>query len=352
MKIGIFSKFNMSGGSEFRCVELSNAVTRYTEHEAYLLCENKITREVQAKMDPKVNLVLNAVKDPELLYSMDNILVVNTDSNCFTTRDYWEGKSDRHKEFIDLTRMKSMTFLFNFIVSPARHLNSIEELCPEVKIITTNTRFFDEITTKNKHEPIRHLPRMILESPIDPNSISTEKLSMDIIRIGKHSMPMGQKFNEEHLELINRINEKHLNKVIWDFMGVPSDRKKELMDLPNVILRDKFTVPVKDYLKGIHIFLFFPSWKRQEPWARSVAEGLTSGCPVVATDVDGGNRMQVLHGNNGYLCKDLDDFEKYLSYLIENPEMIVKLGKNAKLYSRFFTAEQIINKYIRFIGKD
>jgi hypothetical protein len=349
MKIGIFSKFNMSGGSEFRCVELANAIVKYTEHEAFLLCENKVAKEIQEKMDEKINLVLDAVKSPELLYSLDNILVVNTDSNSFTTTEYWEGKSDRHNEFIDLTKIKSMTFLFNFIVSPARHLCHIEKLCPNVKIITTNKRFFDEITTKDKHEPIRHLPRMILESPIDPGSITTEKLSMDKIRIGKHSMPMGQKFNEEHLELIKRINKKYGDKVIWDFMGVPKDRKEELANLPNVILRDKFTLPVDVYLQGIHIFLFYPAWKRQEPWARSVAEGLMSGCPVVATDVDGGNRMQVIHGNNGFLCKDLNAFEEHLSYLIENPDMIVKLGQNARLYSRFFTSEEIINKYLKFI---
>ena len=29
--------------------------------------------------------------------------------------------------------------------------------------------------------------------------------------------------------------------------------------------------------------------------------------------------------------------------------MITKMGDNAKLYSRYFTAEAIINKYIQFV---
>ncbi len=96
--------------------------------------------------------------------------------------------------------------------------------------------------------------------------------------------------------------------------------------LENVTCRKAFSVPVVEYLKGIHIFLFFISWSRQEPWARSVAEALMSGCPVLATDTDGGNREQIIQGCNGYLCKNVDVFADRLSYLIENPEKFTRVG--------------------------
>ena len=46
----------------------------------------------------------------------------------------------------------------------------------------------------------------------------------------------------------------------------------------------------------------------------------------------------------------ISSFEERLSYLIENPEMIRKLGNNARIYSRFFTTEEIIRKLMIFIG--
>ena len=39
MRVGIFSKFEMSGGSEHRSIELANAFATYTKHESYLLVE-------------------------------------------------------------------------------------------------------------------------------------------------------------------------------------------------------------------------------------------------------------------------------------------------------------------------
>lgn len=345
MKIGIFSKFNMAGGSEFRCVTMANAIARHSEHDAYILTERGFADKLLEHVDPKVSLIKSVFADTSILYKMDHILVVNTDSKEFTTAKYWEDKK------IDLNKISGFTFLFNFIVSPAKTLHEIEK-CTSVRIITTNKRFFDELSNKDKHDKVKHIRRMILESPIDPTKVSPMKIDTGIIRIGKHSHPLGNKFNEEHLELIHRINKKYKDKVIWDFMGVPKDREKELDGITNVILRKVFSVPVKDYLEGIHIFLFYPSWNRQEPWARAVAEGLMSGCPVVAAKIDGGTIMQVIHGNNGYLCENVDDFEKYLTELIENPELIKKLGDNARFYARQFTPEKVIGRFLDFIVEE
>jgi glycosyltransferase involved in cell wall biosynthesis len=115
-------------------------------------------------------------------------------------------------------------------------------------------------------------------------------------------------------------------------------------------MRDEFSVPVKEFLQNIDIMLFFIDFTRQEPFARVVAEGMASGCPIVATDVDGGNRMQVIDGNNGFLCANTNEFYEKLVYLINNPEMIKTMGKNSILQSKFISSEFIINKLMMFIG--
>jgi len=77
---------------------------------------------------------------------------------------------------------------------------------------------------------------------------------------------------------------------------------------------------------------------------------MASGCPILATN-KGGNKDQVIHGNNGFLCKSQKDFHKAIIYFMEHKEKIAKMGINSLLYSRFFSSEYIIEKFIKFIEK-
>lgn len=352
MKIGVFSKFAMAGGSEFRCAELASSVASLTEHEAYLISDRGLPDKIKLALHDDVNIVTNVFKNDDsinVFYEMDKIIVINTDSKHFTTIDYWEGKSELHSTFVDLTRVKQMSFLFNFIVSPARFLHLINEKCKDVRILTTNKRFFNELTTKDKHHTVRHIPRMILRSPINPNSVNNYKIISEKIRIGKHSKGMSGKWNDEHKKVIEAVNEQVGEKVIWDFMGMPSKMVKELQDIPNVITRKEFTVSVKDFLTCIDIFFFFNSWRRQEPWARAMGEGMAAGCAVMANKDNAGNEEQILHGNNGFLFKNSDEAVKHLVDLVNNQDMIKTMGRNNLIYSRDFSSENVIDQLLEFL---
>ncbi|MBD3407304.1 MAG: glycosyltransferase [Candidatus Lokiarchaeota archaeon] len=352
MKIGIFSKLGASGGSEHRCAEMANGIVRHTDHSCTILCEKDLNRHIEDKLDDRINIIKRVFKpkpeNVECLYDFDSLLIVNSDSYSFAKADYWLGKTEHHDYEVDLSRIKQMAFLFNFVISPSKKLASLEKYVDDLRIICANKKFFHHITEKSGHACVRHLPRITLDSPIDPESITDVKTNSDKIRIGKHSKAHGYKFNEEHKKLIDMVNDKYGDKVSWDFLGVPSDRAAEICDIPNVTIRKEYSVPVGDYLRDIDIFLFFISWGRNEPWSRAVAEGLMAGCPVLATN-KAGNLDQILHGNNGYLCDDLDGFYKWLCYLIENPDMINKLGRNGRIYSKSFSSANIIRQYIEFI---
>lgn len=349
--IGIFSKIEMAGGSEFRCVELANGIKKYTNNIPVLLVEGKkLPEEINKKLNPSIKVVLDAVDNSEEFYACDNIIIVNTDSKYFTTADYWLGKTDRHNTWFDLSRIKNFTFIFNFLISPSKYLLELERAgLKDIRIITTNRRFYDEFLTKEKIFSARSFPRMILESPIEENSVYTIKSESNKVRIGKHSKSLGSKWNLEHRQLIEKINEKYKDKIIWDFMGGSKDFEESLKGINNVILRKEFSKEVKEYLKDLDIFLFFVDYSRNEPWSRAVGEAMMSGCPIVATDCDGGNKMQVVYGSNGYLCKDLDEFDVALRILIDDNNIRNKMSKNSKLYSRFFTSEEIIRKLLMFI---
>jgi len=350
MRIGVFSKFDCAGGSEFRCVEMANGISAIPPHQGVLLSERGVPDRVRAAVKHGVDVHEGIFSKPcmEPLYSLDRLVVVNTDSKEFTTADYWLGRSARHAYRADLSRLKSMTFLFNFIVSPARYLPTLEPYVQDLRIITANIKFFREISEQDRYELVRHYPRIRLESPIDPDSIGTQKSVSDRLRFGMHSKPMRNKWNGELGQLIQSVNEKHLARVSWDFMGIPSSVAGALSGIPNVTVRKEFAVPVKDFLHGVDVFVYFLGWDREEPWSRCAAEALASGCPVITT-ANGGNVDQVVHGNNGYLCRNTQDFVKHCLLMIEHRERRLVLGRNAAARARRFFSTDVNRRLLAFL---
>ena len=344
----------MRGGSELRCFEMANAISKYTDHVPVILCEKNLSKGLKEYKNKKVKIIENIfLPDPinlESLYAVDSLLIVNTDCKDFSTLDYWLGKSSRHSITADISKIPQMIFLYNFLVSPSRYLHTVAEQCNDVRIIVTNRKFFNEITKQDRYENVRCFPRMVLESPINTQEISPVKTKSDKVRIGRHSLSSESKFNKENLDLIKMVNKRYKDQVEWDFMGVPGRDKKELSRIDNVTIRKAFSITVPDYLSNIDIFLFFVSWSREEPWSRASGEAIASGCLVLTTN-KGGNKDQVIHGNNGYLCEETKDFYKRIVYLMEHKEKIKEMGKNSLLYSRFFSSDYVIEKFIKFIEK-
>lgn len=356
MIIGVFSKFEVSGGSEFRSVEMANSIIRHTPHKSILFSEGHIQKTIAQRIDPAVEVRPNVFK-PESdsssltrLYDLDALLIVNTDSYSYSKLDYWEGRTDHHKCFVDLTKFKKMIFLYNFVISPSTNLLGIEKKCKDIRILVGNKRFMDELNgKKEKLHVVQHYPRMLLHSPIDPSSVDPDKDPCDKIRIGKHSKAYGNKFNTDHERLINAVNEKYGDKIVWDFLGVPGHKIDSIKNIPNVTVRREFSMPVRQYLRNIDVFLFFLEYDRIEPWSRSTAEAMVAGCPIIANN-KGGNVEQILPGSNGYLCDGYDDFYKWTMHLLDNPDKIKLMGQNAQIYARQFRSEKIINQFLDFIS--
>ena len=359
MRLGIFSKLGASGGSEHRTVEMANAIVSYTSHECWVFCERELNDYLKKTLlDERVELVENVFQPQpnptavELMYDMDSLLVVNTDSYSFSKLDYWEGRMDKHHNFVvDVSRFKQMVFLYNFVFKVAKNLPEIRSKCPDVRIITANQEWYDRVDSDENYAVIRDYPRMVLHSLIDPKSIDPEKTPSYAVRIGKHSKPHGYKHNPEHLALMTRVNARYGDFVAWDFMGVPSSQAAEIRDLPNVTIRDAFSMPVKDYLKGIDLFLFFIKWERFEPWSRCVAEAMMSGCPILAPN-KGGNIDQVQEGDNGFLFSDLDQAEERLCTLIASRALRQQMGQRSREIAQDFTSDKIVQKYLDFIQED
>ena len=351
MKIGVFSKFDMAGGSEFRCVELCNGISKYTSHQSFLLSEKAVPQRLYSYIKPEVNIVENALLTPDSFYDLDSLIIVNTDSKEFSTVDYWEGKSHRHGFSIDLNRMKNKNFyfLYNFLVSPSRHLHSFSKYDINVNIITTNIKFYEEITKQDRYENVRLFPRYILNSPIDPDTVDTKiRKPSKKVCFGMHSKRSGSKWNDEMYKLIKEINLRYPDSIEFRFMGIKKELSSKLKKIKNVTCLNENEETVKEFLNKLDVFLFFPSWKREEPWARVIAESMVSGCPVIALN-KGGTKDQVLQGNNGFLCKKYDNYLKAIICLMEHKDIISKMSKNSIKISKDFYTEKVIKKLINIL---
>ena len=351
MKIAIFSKFEMAGGSEFRGCELANGLLKFKGHQVKLLVRgNRFPEALRRYLSSDVGVVLQALTKPEEFYDNDAIIIINSDSKEFTTTDYWDGKGASHGNIVDLSRISKIIYLFNFLISPSRYLYTIAARGPKIGIATTNIKFFEEVTKQDRYEYVRIFPRIRLESPIDPDTVYNVKDGSQKIRVGMHSKGLGNKWNEDVAYVINKLNTRYPDLPFqFRFMGMSGAVTRKVSNFPNVELLRENQESIKDYLHKLDIFMFFPAWSREEPWARVVGEAMMSGCPVIATD-KGGNKDQVLVHNNGFLCKRKDDFVKCLCLFKEHPDLIISMGQNSRrtAYNTFRT-EKIIERLNDFI---
>jgi len=286
-----------------------------------------------------VPVIPNALEQPHWLYQADCVIVVNTDCKEFSKQDYWQGKTIRHDKQISLEGIKKMIFLYNFLVSPCQYLCEIAEET-DVSIIVTNHKFFDEITRQDRYQRVRALPRYILGSPIDPDTVTTRVRKGYGFVFGCHSKGLSSKWNQDWPRLVDYISSRY-SEASFRLMGA----RKEI---PNSTCLKENEETVSDFLDSLDVFVFFPDYKREEPWARVIAEAMMAGLPIVALD-RGGTCDQVLKWNNGILCKRFDDYHKALIYLMEHPEVVEIMSRNSIRIAREFTTENIIKKLMEII---
>ena len=332
--IAIFSKFDMAGGSERRCVEMANGIAKYTDHDAVILAEGNFRIP-----NDRIPFMQHALEQPHYFYEADCVIVVNTDCKEFSKLDYWQGKTHRHDKQIELAGIKKMIFLYNFLISPSQHLHEIAEHT-DVSIIVTNRKFFDEITKQDRYDRIKTLPRYILGSPINPDTIKTRVRNGYGFVFGCHSKGAGSKWNKDWPKLVDVIKPRY-QEASFRLMGTK-------MEVPDAVCLKENEETVSDFLDSLDVFVFFPDYKREEPWARVIAEAMMAGLPIIALD-RGGTCDQVLKWNNGILCKNFNDYHKALIYLLEHPEAVETMSKNSIRIAKEFTTENIIKKLMEII---
>jgi len=122
-----------------------------------------------------------------------------------------------------------------------------------------------------------------------------------------------------------------------------------LLDLENEVTILINPPNIHDILKSCDIYL---STSLFEGLSNSIMEAMSSGLPVIGTDV-GDNRYLIEDGYNGYIvpCKDVGLIAEKLEYLINNEEIRKEYGNNSRTkIEREFSENELLEHYYELLS--
>ena len=377
--IGIFSKLGMPGGSENRVTQLANAFCRLMP--TYIFAEKEFSKDLKKQLDHRVILREHTTETKRFRYELqgiDRLVVVNSDSYSFCKASYWDGSQDKHhKHDIDISQIPVITFLYNYVVSPAQWLadsnpekkpkdawKGLVQTNPNIRILCTSEWFQKNIETEDKFKELRKLniPMGLINYPVSA-TYDLPKTKSKTIRINRHSMGFAYKHDEDNLQIVSDLCKKYDKKISFKWMGVPShvrntksSNKKDKVPYREVLLKHEqfqsinvYSIPVQEFLQETDILFFDISRHRKEPWPRTIAEGMTAGCCCV-TNNNYGMAEQIEHGKTGYLFDNAKQAMEQLCSLIENKDKIAEIGENARQHAReHFLDAAVIAKMLEFM---
>ncbi|WP_096199109.1 glycosyltransferase family 4 protein [Bacillus sp. FJAT-45350] len=101
---------------------------------------------------------------------------------------------------------------------------------------------------------------------------------------------------------------------------------------------------IQDWFAAADIFVCTSQW--QEPLARVHYEAMAAGLPIITTN-RGGNAEVIELNKNGLIVEKPDEpleFAKHLSYLIENPDICLEMGRyGRKLAEAKYSWDRVVN---------
>lgn len=157
---------------------------------------------------------------------------------------------------------------------------------------------------------------------------------------------LGRIMPQKNPSLFNKIALANPN---IQFLWIGDGELKEELHAPNIKVTGWFTsrsTGLKQ-LAGIDIYLQTSAW---EGLPIALLEAMALEKPIVATDIMGNNDI-VVHGKTGFLCNDLDAFNKALLQLLE-PQQRETMGRLGLEHCKtYFDSEKNYRKLVE-IYKD
>lgn len=178
----------------------------------------------------------------------------------------------------------------------------------------------------------------------------TEKARRKIINIAR--LDVGCKQQNILINMFSKLAEKHED---WDMelWGVGSDHdllKEQIqaLDLQHRVFLKGFTQDPMQKLKEADLFAF-PS--RFEGFGLALAEAMSLGLPCVGFSSCSGVNELIKHNQTGYLASSIDEFETYLSLLMDDGVRRAQFGLEAHRSMEQYASDMIISLWDKCINE-
>ncbi|MTH14094.1 glycosyltransferase family 4 protein [Flavobacterium sp. LC2016-01] len=187
----------------------------------------------------------------------------------------------------------------------------------------------------------------------NPSWIQTKNVSdlknKKVIEIARYSYEKGL---DRLLSIWEKIIEKHPD---WT-LDIYTD---DVASLENIIsdLGIKSNTNIFPFIKNIEEkyleYSIYAMTSRTEGFPMVLLEAMASGLPCIAYDCPIGPRTIITNAENGFLIPDnnIEMYVEKLSFLIENEEVRLKFGRDAKETSENFSVDKIMEKWRQFLEK-
>ncbi len=230
------------------------------------------------------------------------------------------------------------------------HNHLRKSLYPTASGLIFQTQKAKEIFLKNNKS---HKNIAVIGNPIKVISNGSQEVNRE-----KIVLMVGRLIKSKNQDRLIEIFAK-LNAPDWKLMLVGYDHlKQQNMERLEKLAKDLkvedrvvFTGK-QDNMEGIYrkssIFAFTSS---SEGFPNVIGEAMSSGLPVVSYDCVAGPSEMINDGQNGFLVPlfDDDEFVAKLSLLVNNEDLRLKLGENAKESIKRFSKEKVSDTFYEFI---
>lgn len=176
-----------------------------------------------------------------------------------------------------------------------------------------------------------------------PNDTVADFKSKKIIAVARNSYEKGL---DRLLVIWQKVVAKHPDWILDIYGQSVTDLKAKVFELgidSNVILNEPITNILEKYLtSSVYVMT-----SRSEGFPMVLLEAMASGLSCVAYDCQTGPRAIIDDGLNGFLIEDgnVDSFVQKLELLIENENLRMKMGENAKESVKKYDLESIMQQW-------
>lgn len=278
------------------------------------------------------------IKTPDVLRKINTDVIVSTR----TVHNFLISK------FVS-NDIKKIAWEHNHHNNKKKYINSLVKSCKNIDNLVLVSNELSEFYKGYLGSKVVYIPNCLDKMPSKLSKLDSKNL----VAIGRLSKEKGF---DDLLKLFKKISIKHPDwklNIIGDGM-----EKNNLLDLAKELkLGDKVVFhgyQNKDYINNILLeSSIYVMTSHTESFGLVLIEAMSYGVPCISyTSAQGANEI-ISDGETGYLIKNRseDEMIEKIELLIENEKLRNKLGKNARLRSKNYSNEVILDKWSKIINK-